>query len=57
VLATVEGTVASYEAQGNEIYVRARILSDKVHPNPYEEGDVEMAWTQPLVVMKNDSER
>lgn len=57
VLATVEGTVASYEAQGNEIYVRARILSDKLHPNPYEEGDVEMAWTQPLVVMKNDSQR
>jgi len=57
VLATVEGTTASYEVQGNEIYVRARIVSSKLHPNPYEAGDVEMAWTQPLVVMKNDSQR
>ncbi len=56
VLKTVEGSSASYEIQGNEIYVRARIISDRLHPNPYAAEDVEMAWTQPLVVMKNDSE-
>jgi hypothetical protein len=57
VLKTVDGVKASYEVQGNEIYVRARITSSRAHPNPYAEGDTEMAWTQPLVVMKNDSER
>ncbi len=57
VLKTVEGVKASYAVQGNEIYVRARITSSRSHPNPYAEGDTEMAWTQPLVVMKNASER
>ena len=57
VLKTVEGTTASYEVLGSEIYVRARITSNRLHPNPFAEGDVEMAWTQPLVVMKNSSDR
>ncbi len=56
VLKTVEGVKASYAVQGNEIYVRARITSSRPHPNPYAAGDTEMAWTQPLVVMKNDSQ-
>ncbi|MCZ8130192.1 MAG: hypothetical protein O9284_02675 [Steroidobacteraceae bacterium] len=49
VLRTVNGTRASYELRGDEIYVRARVVSTKPHPNPYRAGDVEMAWTQPLV--------
>lgn len=57
VLKTVEGPSASYEVQGNEIYVRARIISSKLHPNPYEAGDVEMAWTQPLVVQGGNAQR
>jgi hypothetical protein len=57
VLKTVDGVSARYEVQGNEIYVRARITSSRPHPNPYAEGDTEMAWTQPLVVMKNTSDR
>jgi hypothetical protein len=57
VLKTVDGISARYEVQGNEIYVRARITSSRPHPNPYAEGDTEMAWTQPLVVMKNTSDR
>lgn len=56
VLKTVNGTRARYEVQGNEIYVRARITSSRAHPNPFAEGDTEMAWTQPLVVLKNDSQ-
>lgn len=52
VLTRTKGTKATYTAKGNEIYVRARIISDKKHPNPHEKGDVEMAWTQPLVVKK-----
>ena len=31
------------------MYVRAKVTSSKPHPNPYAEGDVEVAWTQPVV--------
>jgi len=50
VLKTVSGTAARYEVTGNEIYVRARITSSQLHANPFATGDMEMAWTQPLVV-------
>lgn len=49
VLSTVEGTSATYQTKGDEIYVRARISSSKLKENPYREGEFEMAWTQPLV--------
>jgi hypothetical protein len=49
VLRSVDGTSASYELAGDELYVRARIVSTKLHSNPNRPGDVEMAWTQPLV--------
>ncbi len=40
---------AVYRLQGDELYVRARIVSSKPHPNPFTLGDREMAWTQPVV--------
>ncbi len=43
-----EGTSAEYTFTGKEIYVRARVISSKLHPNPFQKGDVEMAWTQPV---------
>jgi hypothetical protein len=46
----VAGTRARYVARGDEIYVRARVVSSRLHPNPFAEGDREMAWTQPLVI-------
>ncbi|MDA0835459.1 MAG: hypothetical protein O2955_13505 [Planctomycetota bacterium] len=49
VLKAVEGTSATYEFQGNELYVRARVISSKPHPNPSEPGDPEQAWTQPVI--------
>jgi len=49
VLAEVAGTSASYMLKGDEIYVRARIVSSKVKHNPGVTGEVESAWTQPLV--------
>jgi hypothetical protein len=52
VLATVKGTKARYAAQGDEIYVRARVTSSKRHSNPYAQGDLEMAWTQPMVIQR-----
>lgn len=49
VLAKAEGASASYTLKGDEIYVRARVTSSKLKADPYREGEVEMAWTQPLV--------
>jgi hypothetical protein len=49
VLGKVEGTTASYKLTGKEIYVRARVTSTKLKPDPYREGEVEQAWTQPWV--------
>lgn len=47
VVAEVEGTRPSYTLTGWELYVRAKVISSKPHPNPYAKGDVEVAWTQP----------
>lgn len=52
VLSEASGTHAEYKLRGDELYVRARIISTKPHPNPFAEGDVEMAWTQPLVIKR-----
>ena len=49
VLAEVAGTAAEYRFRGDELYVRARVVSSKVKENPYREGEVETAWTQPWV--------
>ena len=40
---------ATYQFTGHELYVRAQIVSSKLHPNPYAKGDHETAWTQPIV--------
>lgn len=44
----VEGTSVSYTLSGDELYVRAKIESDKRKENPFKEGEVEVAWTQPV---------
>lgn len=49
VLATVQGTSADYTLKGDEIYVRAHIVSSKKKADPPTPGEVEQAWTQPLV--------
>lgn len=38
-----------YTLTGKELYVRAKVVSTRAHPNPYAKGDVEVAWTQPVV--------
>lgn len=48
VAAETDSLSASHEFTGRELYVRAKIISTKPHPNPYQKGDVEVAWTQPL---------
>jgi hypothetical protein len=49
VLAEINGASPRYLLKGDEIYVRARIISSKLKVNPYARGEFERAWTQPLV--------
>jgi len=49
VLKRVTGTEATYEFQGDELYVRCRVRSDCPPARPISAGDREMAWTQPVV--------
>ncbi len=48
-LKEVKATQASYKLTDKDLYVRAKIISDTPQKNPYQEGDVEKAWTQPLI--------
>lgn len=48
-LAEVKGTAPRYALKGDELYVRAKIVSSKPQKNPHAAGDVEAAWTQPVL--------
>ncbi|KOF01338.1 histidinol phosphatase [Roseivirga seohaensis subsp. aquiponti] len=48
VFETVNGTEASFELTKEMLFVRARVRSSKIKENPFQEGDYEMAWTQPI---------
>lgn len=48
VLHTVEGTTAAFEVTPDFLFVRAKITSLKVQTNPFMEGVLERAWTQPV---------
>ncbi len=48
VLKTVEGESPSYELEGDELFVRAVVTSDRPHPNPSFKNQKEQAWTQPV---------
>ena len=49
VLSVVQGVSPVYEFDGDELYVRAKVISSKPKENPYQEGETEMAWSQPVV--------
>lgn len=49
VLAEVNGLTPSYTLKGDELYVRAKVISTKPKPNGAVAGEVETAWIQPLV--------
>lgn len=44
------GKNASYELEDDDMYVRATIISSKPKENPYQIGDMETAWIQPVKV-------
>lgn len=49
VLQETTGNEATYEFQGDELYVRAKVVSSKPKKNYFVEGEHEMAWLQPLL--------
>lgn len=44
-----QGESASYKLEADDMYVRAKIVSSKLKENPYQIGDTEVAWTQPVL--------
>jgi hypothetical protein len=48
VLKAVSGASADFDVLPEYLFVRARITSTKKKVNPFQEGDVEMAWGQPV---------
>jgi len=51
-LKEVSGTKAGFEMTDDLLFVRSKIISDKTKENPFQDGDVEMAWTQPVQIEK-----
>ena len=49
VLAEAEGANPSYTLRGDELYVRAKIISSKAKVNGSVAAEFETAWTQPVV--------
>ena len=49
ILKKTNGTEGSFNLKADQMFVRARVTSSKTKANPYQEGDHEMAWTQPVV--------
>lgn len=49
VLAESNDLAPSYRLTGAELYVRAKVISTRLHPNPFQKGDTEAAWTQPAI--------
>jgi hypothetical protein len=52
VLEKFRGTEANFAVTENYLFVRCRVTSDKRKTNPFQEGEYEMAWTQPVVYGK-----
>jgi len=49
VLAEVAGSRPSYRIGGDELYVRAKVVSSKLKANPSRPSEFEVAWTQPVI--------
>ena len=52
VLAEVPGLAPTYFCNGDEIYVRAKVISNKVKDNPGFNGETEACWIQPIIPYK-----
>jgi len=47
-LKEIKSGSGTYTLTDKDLYVRAKIISSKPKENPFQEGDVETAWTQPV---------
>ncbi len=52
VIESIKAGKASFVVTDDYSFVRARITSSKLQPNPFQAGDFEMAWTQPVSFSK-----
>lgn len=52
VVETMKGGRANFVVTDDYLFVRARVTSTKIQPNPFQEGDFERAWTQPVSFSK-----
>jgi len=50
ILAEESGLAPGFAVSGDELYVRAKVISTREKANPNYVGEVEVAWTQPIVV-------
>ncbi len=50
VLAESQGTTARYTLKGNELYVRAKVISSRRNEKSHVPDEYESAWVQPIVV-------
>jgi hypothetical protein len=48
VIETINGGEAKFMVTDEYLFVRARITSTRLQPNPFQEGDYQMVWTQPV---------
>lgn len=48
ILKEVKGPRARYKLKRATLFVRAKIVSSQLQENPFQEGDLETAWTQPV---------
>jgi hypothetical protein len=48
IMAVTSGALATYDFKGDELYVRAVVISSRRHPNGYDPEDLESAWVQPV---------
>ena len=46
------GIKANYTFNKNDVFVRAKIISDQKIKNPYRKGETAQAWTQPILVQQ-----
>ncbi|MBT8484451.1 MAG: histidinol-phosphatase [Phycisphaerae bacterium] len=49
VLLRSTGARVAYRMDDDVLYVRARVVASRLHPNPFAEGDRETAWVQPVL--------
>ena len=52
VLLETAANPAVYPFTGDELYVRAKVVSSKPQENPVREGDPQIAWVQPVRVAR-----